>query len=826
MFQITIDQHSNLTLTEDGIVRIAPQPIGRFLVNGRAVLPTTAAVTEAGDGLDARVTYPTLGDAVFSLRYRGGYAVLTLDTAPEAADAFVFGPYYVAMERFGDLLGEATDGERSVCMQSLMPKVMGGYPTEWLDTHPYAGCCTLPFYDRARFDDSAAAPVKTKAGEDGVVLQCYARHMRYPETHADTHYYATGRQNVVSAEVTGPDARIDGAAVCFLCASNAGLLDAIGEMELAEGLPHPVIDGVWAKKSPYAYRSYLMVQQDGIAYLMGSLGEAEQPRDKYTFDELLELAALSGGGFCYFGNPFVSWGHFQISPHYFPDGDAGLKKAVDYAAARGIKIGFHTLSNFIHTYDPYVSPVPSPELLIMDETTLARDVGETDTEILVSARCHYFEKSALNCIRMGDELARFQKAMETPDGILLTGVTRGAFGTHSVSHSAGEKICRLQDHGYQTLYPTVKLQAEMATRVGTILRETGVCRMSFDGMEGCLATGRDEYGCSEYVRRVFEAASGGTMQPAILSDASIPSHYRWHAHTYFNWGEPHYDWERRGGMFRYRIRNQAYYDRNRIPHMLGQYTIRCARGKFEATRPEDFVFAMARMVANDAGLGMEASAKDLRTYGLTRELITQMRLWEELRFHGEVTDEIRSALQERASYWSLDEVDGGWKLSRWFMQDFRYGYLGEYDDEGRLTEYCMLDYPGEPKPLVMRLRIGYTAEHGRLQSFRFSAPWGGFDPLDFPHVDVAPGHYLLYTGGTVLKHFDENFNLIEEIKGQGAPILVSGQHTNVQFHCGLAEGSELSIEAQTFLPDGSFYIARKADGGTRGDEGDGGDGRL
>ena len=298
------------------------------------------------------------------------------------------------------------------------------------------------------------------------------------------------------------------------------------------------------------------------------------------------------------------------------------------------------------------------------------------------------------------------------------------------------------------------------------------------------------------------------MQPAILSDASIPSHYRWHAHTYFNWGEPHYDWERRGGMFRYRIRNQAYYDRNRIPHMLGQYTIRCARGKFEATRPEDFVFAMARMVANDAGLGMEASAKDLRTYGLTRELIAQMRLWEELRFHGEVTDEIRSALQERASYWSLDEVDGGWKLSRWFMQDFRYGYLGEYDDEGRLTEYCMLDYPGEPKPLVMRLRIGYTAEHGRLQSFRFSAPWGGFDPLDFPHVDVAPGHYLLYTGGTVLKHFDENFNLIEEIKGQGAPILVSGQHTNVQFHCGLAEGSDLSIEAQTFLPDGTFYIAR------------------
>ena len=80
-------------------------------------------------------------------------------------------------------------------------------------------------------------------------------------------------------------------------------------------------------------------------------------------------------------------------------------------------------------------------------------------------------------------------------------------------------------------------------------------------------------------------------------------------------------------------------------------------------------------------------------------------------------------------------------------------------------------------------------------------------------MDVAPGHYLLYTGGTVLKHFDENFNLLEEIKGQGAPIQVSGQHTNVQFHCGLAEGSDLSLEAQTFLPDGSYDIARRKNAG-------------
>ena len=109
----------NVTLTEDGIVRIAPQPIGRFLVNGHAILPTAAAVTKTGDGLRVTAAYPALGDASFSLRYRGGYAVLTLDSAPDAADAFVFGPYYVAMERFGDLLGISAEEANSLFLAVL-----------------------------------------------------------------------------------------------------------------------------------------------------------------------------------------------------------------------------------------------------------------------------------------------------------------------------------------------------------------------------------------------------------------------------------------------------------------------------------------------------------------------------------------------------------------------------------------------------------------------------------------------------------------------------------------------------------------------------------
>ena len=60
----------------------------------------------------------------------------------------------------------------------------------------------------------------------------------------------------------------------------------------------------------------------------------------------------------YHEGPFQSWGHFILDSTQFPRGRDGLKTAADKAHAAGLFFGVHTLSNFINTNDPYVTPVP------------------------------------------------------------------------------------------------------------------------------------------------------------------------------------------------------------------------------------------------------------------------------------------------------------------------------------------------------------------------------------------------------------------------------------------------------------------------------------
>ena len=62
--------------------------------------------------------------------------------------------------------------------------------------------------------------------------------------------------------------------------------------------------------------------------------------------------------------------HFDLNDR-FPSGREGLRDVVERAEARGIHVGVHTLSNFITTNDPYVTPVPDPRLARVGSSRLA-----------------------------------------------------------------------------------------------------------------------------------------------------------------------------------------------------------------------------------------------------------------------------------------------------------------------------------------------------------------------------------------------------------------------------------------------------------------------
>jgi hypothetical protein len=118
-------------------------------------------------------------------------------------------------------------------------------------------------------------------------------------------------------------------------------LATIGEMEIAEGLPHPILGGVWAKTAPGATAFYLIV----------GFGES-------TVDRAIEKTQNAGLMYLCHSSPFETWGHFKLKTDLFPQGWDGFRSCVEKARQVGIGVGFHTLSNFITPNDPYVTPKP------------------------------------------------------------------------------------------------------------------------------------------------------------------------------------------------------------------------------------------------------------------------------------------------------------------------------------------------------------------------------------------------------------------------------------------------------------------------------------
>jgi hypothetical protein len=96
-------------------------------------------------------------------------------------------------------------------------------------------------------------------------------------------------------------------------------LETIGEIEVAEGLPHPIIDGQWVKTAPGAAASYLIMdfKEDDV-------------------EKAIELTKKAGLRYLYhYGKTFESWGHFGLDKEEFPNGYAGLKKCVEKAKEQG-----------------------------------------------------------------------------------------------------------------------------------------------------------------------------------------------------------------------------------------------------------------------------------------------------------------------------------------------------------------------------------------------------------------------------------------------------------------------------------------------------------
>ena len=737
-----------------------PQPFVQLAKEGGMIPPVSCSA--AGNTL--HFAFANGGQLEMSFQEKDGYAVFTVDSITDEGDALVFGPYFTSLaEVIGDIIGVVQGDKWAAGVQSLNPKTIAGYPEEYADViSEYVGEGPVSEISVAPMEYiNSAAFAAHCDGTPCSLMQLYCENRRRIRTRTIMNF----RNITVQPMAEQPDAHIPGASFAMFCCPREKALERIGEIEVAEGLPHPMIKGQWGKTTRESMRSYLI---------------AEFRPD--NFEDLMKWTKMAGFEVLYHPEPFLDWGHFNLRPEQFPNGDDSLADYCARAEKEGLRLGLHTLTSFTKTNDAYVSPDPDPRLAVLGSSVLTAGISADAEEIPVADTAVFETVTTLQTARIGQELIQYAEAK---DGKLI-GCQRGLWGTPVSAHEAGDTVSLLCDYPYRVYFPNMELQPEYSKRLGELFAKTGMAQISFDGLEGCASTGEGDYAIHRFCLDCWDRWG----RTDIINDASRLHHNLWHMNTRMNWGEP-WGAKMREGMIEYRIKNQDFYRRNLFPRMLGWFLLRKADRKFEATPPEDMEWMLSMAAGFDSGFALSTSSEALSANGCTEEILTLIRNWEELRLSNAIPEELRESLRDPKTEWHLEKKDENtFLLYPLFMSKPYVCDLLELQPGQPGGADWVLDNPYAEQEYEFRMRVvGYGEIHN-------PSLYTSKGILKF-NCTVKGGQYLWYRNGKAVIT-DRNYRVLEEVKAVGKGIVENGQHP-FSFGCEFSgeEGPEVTVRVFT-----------------------------
>jgi hypothetical protein len=677
------------------------------------------------------------------LTEKPAYLVLeVIKATPEnQIEAIVWGPFPTTVSKtIGEVIGVVRDGETSVGLQVLNVKTLGGdYPNSEGSTW-------------TRVIAAVARPW-------GSFFQAYSinrSHSRVVD--------AWGGQfkNMPVPAIKGES--VAGSKIALFSCAEPQTLDRLERIEIDEHLPHPLVNGVWFKKSPLF----------GKSYLISSFGEQD-------VDEMIAYTKKAGLISLYHEGPFQNWGHFVLNPKQFPKGNESFKNCVDKTHAAGLFFGFHTLTNFINTNDAYITPVPDDRLSMTGSSSLVAAIDADQKEIEVASP-EYFsqqENNNLHTVKIGKELVRYKSVTSDPPYKLLD-CQRGAFGTAPSAHSAADAVGKLFDHGYGVFFPNITLQHEVAKNVAAFMNATGADHLDFDGHEGGLATGEGDYGAELFSKDVHD-----NVKHDFICGTSRSSTFFWHMGSYYNWGEPWYGGFKES-MQQYRVDNQGLFDRNYMPHMLGWYLLS------ENTTLSEMEWMLARAAGYSAGFAMVARPDALRKNSLTPQLLDAIREWEMARTGNAFSKAQQDALKDPKNEFHLEKLsEGKWSLY-------------QYASSPVFVREAFERQPGEPtsttwnfqqgwKEQPLRFQLNTTGTEGSVSNIKLQVDsYAEFNLM----VELSAGESLVCDGTQTIRVYDKNGKPKNKLALPAPPPVTSGGAHTIIIDCSFSGTVAPKIEVQ------------------------------
>ncbi len=712
-------------------------------INNEVHLPQSA--TAADDILT--LTFENNIEANIKFEKKAAYLTFELQSLSnkDDVDLILWGPYFTSINKvIGETVGVVRSEEYAVGIQSLNIKTLGGYPWNESDR--------MPAFDYKREDDpnnmhpksdhsvlyriEAAKPTKT-----GSSLQAYCRNRNKERVISDFNH----EKILVPSH---DDGGVVGSKIAIFGCPIEKALETIGTIELAEGLPHPMIDGQWGKTAPGAAAAYIITNftEDNV-------------------QQAIDVTKKAGLKYMYhYGKTFDNWGHFDLYKGEFPNGIESLKACIEKAEAQGVMVGTHFLSNFITTNDPYVTPVPDKRLAKVGSSLITATVNKKATEIPIESPDYFnqMKNNSLKTVMIGDELIRYGKVTDAAPWKLID-CQRGAFGTTASEHQSGTEISKLLDHAYKVFLTNADLTVELSKRMADIYNQTGLRQISFDGLEGNRSTGLGTYGESLMPYTWYNALSDD-LKKHLITDASRTTHFFWHIYSRMNWGEPWYAGFRES-QTEYRFNNQAYFKRNYMPGMLGWFKMT------PETSLEDIEWLLARSAGYDAGYAFVANTDAVEKNGQTDQILEFIGNWEKLRIGGAFTEAQKEKMRNNEKEFSLKKVKNKeWKLVEEKAQMFKHEKKVRQPGEP-LHSTFQLDKIEKEQTLNFILTAVDCAVNGVVVEVN------NYKEVALPVV-LKEGQILKYEGGETAALYDSNWGLLGLLEIDAADFKVAaGEHT-------------------------------------------------
>ncbi|MFC2160789.1 hypothetical protein ACFLRX_03975 [Acidobacteriota bacterium] len=694
----------------------------------------------------------------------------------ENIELVVWGPYPTTIKKMiGETIGVVRGEKYALGIQALNIKTLGGYP--WNENDH------LPQMDIFESDDNYTidkgrkgvlySVEAAKPTQYGSTLQAYCRNRnkdRVINNWEHEKYVAPAYK----------DGGIIGSKIALFGCPVEKTLDTIGAIEIAEGLPHPQIDGQWGKTATSA----------SAAYIILNFSEKD-------IEEALAITKKAGLRYLYHGDPFDTWGHFKLKNAYFPNGREGLKRCVEKAESMGIKIGVHTLSNFITPNDSYVTPIPDKRLAKIGTSVITQDIDSQQSEILVEAPDSFnqFKRNFLKTVLVGNELIRYDRVSEKAPWTLLE-CQRGAFGTTADSHKQGEKISKLADHGYNVFLTNSELSIEVARNIAELFNKTGLRQISFDGLEGNHSTGMGNYGEVLFTKTWYDSLNEEIKQHYI-GDASRSGHFFWHIYTRMNWGEPWYAGFRES-QTEYRLRNQKYFQRNFMPGMLGWFKMT------SETSIEDIEWMLARSAAFSAGYAFVTDYKSIEENGHSEEILKFLGEWENARMANVFPEDQKQLMQDVKNEFSLKpQNETEWELVQIYSYKFKHEYEKQVKQPGEpASSTFSFENPAEKQPMNFIL----TSVGGIVQDIIFKID--NFEQIQLP-ITLQPGQSVKYSGGNKGIIYSKNWKKIREIDIDVDLFTISNGKHSLRFDCKFELNQEALIKLELRFLEKAEKMQRK-----------------